>query len=159
MLRLLAPAELSLSALGITPRVQIYAPRGDVTVHTWQHGDAMIIGVQRDFSASASNERVVLTLPQAGEVCERNVEQFPGLRPPSPTSVAPLAVPQFQSALPLPGREPQKDGLFRKRVGHLPRGFEHRPEPDLDPRESPFQVLHLLLAGRFFRHPFEFRKA
>ena len=54
VLRMISPNELDLSALGVTPRVAIEAPDGDVTSHIWQHGKDKIIGVQRDFAPDAS---------------------------------------------------------------------------------------------------------
>ena len=68
MLRMIAPGNLTLSSLGVTPRVRVEAPNGDVTSHVWRHGNDMIIGVQRDFAPNASYETVVLTLPQPADV-------------------------------------------------------------------------------------------
>ena len=65
---MISPNELDLSALGVTPRVAIEAPDGDVTSHIWQHGKDKIIGVQRDFAPDASRETVVVTLPQQADV-------------------------------------------------------------------------------------------
>ncbi len=78
MLRLIAPGELTGASLGVTPRVRLEAPNGDVTSHTWRHGKDMIIGVQRDFAADAADETVVLTLPQLAEVYDIRKRQALG---------------------------------------------------------------------------------
>jgi hypothetical protein len=66
--RMIAPDQLNLSSLGVTPRVRVEAPDGDVTSHIWRHGTDTIVGVQRDFAPDASRETVVLTLPQQADV-------------------------------------------------------------------------------------------
>jgi transposase InsO family protein len=78
MLRLIAPGELTGASLGVTPRVRLEAPNGDVTSHTWRHGKDMIIGVQRDLAADAADETVVLTLPQPAEVYDIRKRQALG---------------------------------------------------------------------------------
>ena len=68
MLRMISPSELDASSLGVTPGMRIEAPNADVTIHRWQRGNDMIVGVQRDFATDAANETVVLTLPRPAEV-------------------------------------------------------------------------------------------
>lgn len=59
--RIMPPADLRID---VAPPVRIDAPTGDVTMHIWRHGRSTIIGVQRDFAPTASDETVVLTLPR-----------------------------------------------------------------------------------------------
>ena len=68
MLRMISPSELDASSLGVTPGMRIEVPNADVTIHRWQRGNDMIVGVQRDFATDAANETVVLTLPRPAEV-------------------------------------------------------------------------------------------
>jgi hypothetical protein len=78
MLRMIAPGALNSATLGVMPRVGIEAPNADVTSHTWRHGKAIIVGVQRDFSDPAVSETVVLTLPQPAEVYDLRRKQSLG---------------------------------------------------------------------------------
>ena len=64
--RIISPRDLG--ALVPKPAVRINAPDADVVTHIWHHDGTMIIALQRDFSATATDERVVLTLPRAAEV-------------------------------------------------------------------------------------------
>jgi len=68
MVRMIAHGELNVSSLGLTPRVRVEAPEHDVSSLIWQHGNDVIIGVQRDYSDTAANETVVLNLPQPADV-------------------------------------------------------------------------------------------
>ena len=78
MVRMIAPGELNVSSLGVTPRVRVEAPKHDVSSHIWQHGNDMIIGVQRDYSDTATNETVVLSLPQPADVYDLRIKQSLG---------------------------------------------------------------------------------
>jgi hypothetical protein len=78
VLRMIAPSELTLSTLGATPGVRIEAPNADVTSHVWRHGNAVIVGVQRDFASDAANETVVVTLPQVADVYDLRNKQTLG---------------------------------------------------------------------------------
>jgi hypothetical protein len=78
VVRMIAPDELSLSSLGVTPPVRVEAPDGDVTSHVWRHGTDMIVGVQRDFAPNASEETVVLALPRSADVYDLRTKQALG---------------------------------------------------------------------------------
>jgi hypothetical protein len=78
MLRMIAPSELTASAVGVTPGVRIESPNGDVTSHRWRHGNCLIVGVQRDFASDAPNETVVLTLPKVADVYDLRNKQTLG---------------------------------------------------------------------------------
>jgi hypothetical protein len=78
MLRMIAPSELNVSSLGVTPGVQIEAPNGDVTSHIWRHGNDMVVSVQRDFASDALNETVVVTLPRVADVYDLRNKQTLG---------------------------------------------------------------------------------
>jgi hypothetical protein len=78
MLRMIAPGELTVSSLGVPPRLRVEAPDGDVTSHFWRHGDTTIVGVQRDFMPDAANETVVLTLPHPASVYDLRRKQALG---------------------------------------------------------------------------------
>jgi hypothetical protein len=72
---MIAPSELNVSFIGVTPSVRIEAPNGDVTSHIWRHGNDMIVGVQCDFASDAANETVVVTLPQVSDVYDLRKKQ------------------------------------------------------------------------------------
>lgn len=78
--RIIAPDDMRALALhvGVTPLVRISAPDADVTSHTWRHGDTTIVALQRDFSPTATNEVVVLTLPRLAEVYDLRKKQMLG---------------------------------------------------------------------------------
>jgi hypothetical protein len=76
--RMIAPGALNTSSLGVTPRVRLEAPEHDVSSHIWQHGNDIIIGVQRDYSDTAANETVVLNLPQPANVYDLRKKQSLG---------------------------------------------------------------------------------
>jgi hypothetical protein len=78
MVRMIAPGELNVLSLGVTPRVRVEAPKHDVSSHIWQHGNDMIIGVQRDYSDTATNETVVLSVPQPADVYDLRIKQSLG---------------------------------------------------------------------------------
>jgi hypothetical protein len=78
MFRMIAPGALNTSSLGVTPRVRVEAPEHDVSSLIWQHGNDMIIGVQRDYSDTAANETVVLNLPQPANVYDLRKKQSLG---------------------------------------------------------------------------------
>ena len=73
--RRIAPDALDTASLGVSPSVTIEAAHNDVTVHTWRHGDETIIGVLRDFAPNATDETVVLNLPQPAEVYDLRMKQ------------------------------------------------------------------------------------
>ncbi len=62
----------------MSPRLSVEAERNDVTIHTWRHGTDTIIGVQRDFAPNATDETVVLNLPQPAEVYDLRKKQALG---------------------------------------------------------------------------------
>jgi hypothetical protein len=77
MVRIIASDDIRALALhvGVTPPVRIDAPDADVTSHIYRDGDKTIVALQRDFSPTATNEAVVLTLPQTAEVYDLRQEQ------------------------------------------------------------------------------------
>jgi hypothetical protein len=58
--------------------MQVNAPDADVTTHTWRRGNTTIIALQRDFAPTASQEAVVLTLPQPMQVYDLRTQQALG---------------------------------------------------------------------------------
>jgi len=57
-LHVIAPDDLHVSSLGVTPMV--HADVSDVTVHIWHHGNEIIVAVQRDFKSAGADETVTL---------------------------------------------------------------------------------------------------
>jgi Beta-galactosidase len=73
VVRIIAPNDMG--TLAPKPVVQINAPNADVVTHIWHHGDKTIIGLQRDLSPTATDEPIVLTLPQAADVYDLRKRQ------------------------------------------------------------------------------------
>jgi Beta-galactosidase len=76
--RLIAPRALDTASLGVSPRMSVEAELNDVTIHTWRRGTDTIIGVQRDFAPNATDETVVLNLPQSAEIYDLRKQQALG---------------------------------------------------------------------------------
>ena len=75
VVRRIAPDALDTASLGVSPSVTLEAAHDDVTMHTWRHGEDTIIGVQRDFAPNATDETVVVNLPQPAEVYDLRRKQ------------------------------------------------------------------------------------
>ncbi len=71
--RIVAPRDLA--TLAPKPLVWVGAPDADVVTHIWRHGDKTIIALQRDYSPTATNETVALTLPKPAEVYDLRKKQ------------------------------------------------------------------------------------
>ena len=76
LVRIAAPGDLA--TLPVQPAMQVNAPDTDVTTHTWRRGTTTIIALQRDFAPTASQEAVVLTLPQPMQVHDLRTQQALG---------------------------------------------------------------------------------
>ena len=59
-IQLAAPSVMASQGLSRGPDPTIHATAHDITVHTWQHGDATIVAVQRDYAA-APDETMTLS--------------------------------------------------------------------------------------------------
>jgi hypothetical protein len=53
----------ALETAGVAPEFTIVGPADDVTMRVLQHGDATILGIQRDFSGTAVAKDITLALP------------------------------------------------------------------------------------------------